>query len=241
MQKIFFALIILALFGYYDMSEDKSNIVVLELFTSQGCSSCPPADELLTEVNNKFSNNVIALSYHVDYWNYIGWKDPFSKKTFSDKQRAYSKKFKSSSIYTPQLVINGREHFVGSNKAIMYSKLDYYSKEKNNNNIRISNVKMENKNVNFSFQVNGAITKKHLRVILVIDKKITNVKRGENRNRVIENTNIVAKEFYLDLKTFTGQSIITIPDLVTDEDEISLVLLVENDNLDITGGVKVAL
>ena len=78
-----------------DYSNDiYSNKVVLELFTSQGCSSCPPADKLLKEVK---SEDVIVLSYHVDYWNYIGWKDPFSQKRFTDRQRQYYSKFKSKS------------------------------------------------------------------------------------------------------------------------------------------------
>jgi hypothetical protein len=79
---------------------------------------------LLKDVNNNDSTSqVLALSYHVDYWNYIGWKDPFSRTEFSDLQRLYGRKFNSSSIYTPQMVINGKEHFVGSNEGILMSKI----------------------------------------------------------------------------------------------------------------------
>ena len=80
---------------------------VLELFTSQGCSSCPAADALLTELSQK--RNIIALAYHVDYWDYIGWPDTFGAAANSDHQRDYAQRWGSSRIFTPQLVVNGAE------------------------------------------------------------------------------------------------------------------------------------
>ena len=87
---------------------------VVELFTSQGCSSCPPADALLTSLADR--DDVVALAYHVDYWDYIGWEDTFGDKGFSDRQRAYAKSWGSSRIFTPQMVINGAEGVVGSRR-----------------------------------------------------------------------------------------------------------------------------
>lgn len=90
--------------------------VVLELFTSQGCSSCPPADRLLSRLgaDPELSTRVFPLSFHVDYWNYIGWTDPFSSARWSDRQQQYARAFGSRRVYTPQLVVNGREEGVGS-------------------------------------------------------------------------------------------------------------------------------
>jgi len=90
--------------------------VVLELFTSQGCSSCPPADRLLTRLGDdpQLASRVFPLSFHVDYWNYIGWTDPFSSADWSNRQRRYARAFDSRRVYTPQLVVNGREEGVGS-------------------------------------------------------------------------------------------------------------------------------
>ncbi|MGD2115330.1 MAG: DUF1223 domain-containing protein [Acidobacteriota bacterium] len=90
--------------------------VVLELFTSQGCSSCPPADRLLTRLGDDpdLSTRVFPLSFHVDYWNYIGWTDPFSSERWSDRQRVYARAFDSNRVYTPQLVVNGEAECVGS-------------------------------------------------------------------------------------------------------------------------------
>lgn len=87
---------------------------VVELFTSQGCASCPPADALLTSLAER--GDVVALAYHVDYWDYIGWADTFGDKDFSDRQRAYAKSWGSSRIFTPQMVINGEEGVVGSRR-----------------------------------------------------------------------------------------------------------------------------
>ena len=86
--------------------------VVVELFTSQGCSSCPPADALLGELAQR--EDVLALSFHVDYWNYIGWKDPYSSPRMTDRQRAYMPALGQRYVYTPQMVIDGRYQEVGS-------------------------------------------------------------------------------------------------------------------------------
>lgn len=88
---------------------------VVELFTSQGCASCPPADALLAELSAR--RNVVALAYHVDYWDYIGWADTFAEPAYSDLQRAYADSWGKNRIYTPQLVINGTRDIVGSRRA----------------------------------------------------------------------------------------------------------------------------
>lgn len=93
--------------------------VVVELFTSEGCSSCPPADHLLTQLDRNGSNgvDVIALSEHVDYWNHLGWSDAFSSPMFSTRQQQYASRFQLSSVYTPQVVVNGYAEALGSDRA----------------------------------------------------------------------------------------------------------------------------
>ena len=95
---------------------------VLELFTSQGCSSCPPADALLREVGAR--KDVIALAYHVDYWDYIGWRDTFGDKAFSEYQRAYAAARGSARVYTPQLMVNGTTDVVGSRRTDVIGAID---------------------------------------------------------------------------------------------------------------------
>jgi hypothetical protein len=87
--------------------------VVLELFTSQGCSDCPPADALLSELGSS-TEAVIPLAYHVDYWNHLGWSDPFSSRQFSERQSEYARAMNLAGEYTPQMVIGGAWQFVGS-------------------------------------------------------------------------------------------------------------------------------
>jgi hypothetical protein len=93
--------------------------VLLELFTSEGCSSCPPADDLLSQLDKTqplAGVEVIALSQHVDYWNQLGWADPYSTAEFSARQSDYSAAFKLDGVYTPQMVVDGQAEFVGSNR-----------------------------------------------------------------------------------------------------------------------------
>ncbi len=89
--------------------------VLVELFTSQGCSSCPPADEVLARLEGE---NVVVLSEHVDYWNQLGWKDPYSDRQYSLRQGEYGRLFKQRGVYTPQMVINGRVELIGSDEGL---------------------------------------------------------------------------------------------------------------------------
>tara|TARA_R110002072_G_scaffold45001_5_gene125394 strand:+ start:5113 stop:5943 length:831 start_codon:yes stop_codon:yes gene_type:complete len=101
--------------------------VVIELFTSQGCSSCPPADKLLGELREEA--DVIALALHVDYWDYIGWQDPFGDPAYSRRQEAYAKFQRQRQVYTPQMIINGRTDVIGSRRATVAKALEQARRE----------------------------------------------------------------------------------------------------------------
>ena len=95
-------------------------VVVVELFTSEGCSSCPPADALLKEISEKQSvpgAQVVALEEHVDYWNHLGWRDPYSTAEFSQRQSDYAHVFGTDGVYTPQMIVDGQSEIVGSRSA----------------------------------------------------------------------------------------------------------------------------
>jgi hypothetical protein len=101
--------------GAADAIKPVQPMAVIELFTSQGCNSCPPADAFLGELARR--EDVIALSLHVDYWDYLGWKDSFANRRMTERQQAYAKTMGRGRVYTPQAVIGGSAHAVGSNRS----------------------------------------------------------------------------------------------------------------------------
>ena len=118
-----FALILSALAALFVPQDGRAQPapVVVELFTSQGCSSCPPADALLAELAG--TEGVIALALHVDYWDYLGWTDSFAAPRYTERQRAYAKAAKSRTIFTPQMVVQGAERLKGHDATRIREKI----------------------------------------------------------------------------------------------------------------------
>lgn len=110
--------------------------VVLELFTSQGCSSCPPADALLQKLSAE-NSQILALSFHIDYWNYLGWKDPYSSAANTERQQGYASAL-GGGIYTPELIVNGGAAVVGSNESRVRSAIEEAQHIGNAADIKIS-------------------------------------------------------------------------------------------------------
>ncbi len=165
-----------------------STRVVVELFTSQGCSSCPPADELLRKIARDPSLNgkVIPLAFHVDYWNYLGWRDPFSSREWSTRQAAYVRAMKLASAYTPQAVVNGEQQLVGSNAGALYDAIRAASLQKEEASLRAivrgSDVIIEAQSSRLNLEA----------VVLVVENSVTTrVERGENEGRTLVNDRIV--------------------------------------------------
>lgn len=175
--------------------------VIIELFTSEGCSSCPPADVLLTQLEEKqpvSGVQIIALSEHVDYWNRLGWADPYSSALFSQRQSEYSQAFGLQDIYTPQMVVDGKAEFVGSNAA---KAREVITKAVNAPKAKISIV-VESKtqakeipvtvNIENVPEINKGDTAEVLLAIAESNLN-SNVLRGENSGRKLAHTAVVRK------------------------------------------------
>ncbi len=239
MQKKLLMVLTLIFSIYLNAQESQESVVLFELFTSQGCSSCPSADKLLDKIKHEYKDqNVFVLSYHVDYWNRLGWKDPFSKQEFSGYQREYGKKFGSRSIYTPQLVANGSEHFTGSNHYRTDTALQKYAKSKVSNTIQLENINRAGETIQLDYTIQGdkfnTIT-----LALIVNERITKISRGENRDRTLKNTNIVANRVVLTNKA--GEISIKIPDWVLDTDKLSIIGYTQDVFLKITGATRIGL
>jgi hypothetical protein len=170
-------------------------VAVIELFTSQGCSSCPGADALLAatvEDAAKENKKIFALSFHVDYWNRLGWADPFSSAAFSQRQNNYVSSMGLNGAYTPQMIVNGSNEFVGSDKRALESNL----KRALNTApvINFSSLTADQNNgtgIKVHYTLEGDIKSATVNFALVSLSETTVVKRGENGGRTLTNDNIV--------------------------------------------------
>ncbi|RUT69486.1 DUF1223 domain-containing protein [Flavobacterium cupreum] len=171
--------------------KEQNGFVVLELFTSQGCSSCPPADAILEKYAIQNNPNIIPLAFHIDYWDYIGWKDPYSKAEFSERQRNYAALFKSQNIYTPQLIINGKTQLTGSNESKINTVVNKELAIEKKNQITIKNATVSKDQLNIEYSITELSTQTNINIALVKKKEITNIKRGENSGLTQTNYNIV--------------------------------------------------
>ena len=171
-------------------------VTVVELFTSQGCSSCPPADRLLSEIAGHQAGRVIPLAYHVDYWNRLGWTDPFSSAEWSRRQQAYAAAFHSEQVYTPQAVINGATEVVGSNSSAVDRAIGTASRESNSYSVTLAvHPQSDGVRLNVSTGARSPVTRPALQVLVAVAESgiSTNVKRGENSGRELQNDHIVRR------------------------------------------------
>src|SRR5262249_19073981 len=167
--------------------------VVVELFTSEGCSSCPPADALLEYLDRSQpveGARIIVLSEHVDYWDHQGWKDPHSSAAYTARQEAYSRRFAARDPYTPQMVVDGRTEFVGSNREAAESAIRASSREPKLA-LRIAPAGAAKVNVEVDPLPPGKVRKAEVYVAYAAESGASDVSRGENRGRKLHHVAIV--------------------------------------------------
>jgi hypothetical protein len=164
--------------------------VLVELFTSEGCSSCPPTGRVLSQLEKAQPNDeveTITLALHVDYWNYLGWKDEFSQKQFSERQSGYAEHFRIDSVYTPQMVVDGQTQLVGSNLAAANNAILQAAKNQK------ASIDLADAGDNLKVKISDVPAHDDSYVWLAIaeDDLKTNVRRGENGGKTLEHVSVV--------------------------------------------------
>jgi hypothetical protein len=159
--------------------------IVVELFTSEGCSSCPPADKLLAELAGR--SDVLALSFHIDYWDRLGWKDPYSSHEATERQNRYARLLNLGSVYTPQIIVDGKWQAVGSDRTDVEHALDRARRSRKEIPVTLA-LDHGRTHVNVS-----AVDVAAGSVLLIgFDRRhVTAVRRGENSGRTLAHVDVV--------------------------------------------------
>ena len=189
---------------------ESNGFAVLELFTSEGCSSCPPADNFLARVQKDAGDKpVYLLSYHVDYWNRLGWKDVFSNAKFSARQYEYSHRLEEQ-VYTPQVIINGKSGYVGSDEKSVNNAVANALKEQTSTSLKI-NGQQQAGHLDIEYEVKGNTGNNQLVIAVVQKHALSQVKRGENEGRTLSHAQIVHSLYQFDLKQLKGAVNVVLP------------------------------
>jgi len=178
--------------GVIETTAEGKALVLVELFTSQGCSSCPPADRVLSELGD--GDGIIPIAFHVDYWNSLGWQDPFSSARWSTRQRQYARVMPTGRVYTPQAVIQGRQHCVGSRRGCVSEAVE--EARRLGTTARLEGVleKSEEGALQVAIAATSA-TEESLEafVVLIENDLVTEIPRGENARRTLHNDHVVRR------------------------------------------------
>ena len=163
------------------------NATVVELYTSQGCSSCPPADEILAEIAQR--DDVIALALHVDYWDYIGWKDDLANPEYTKRQRAYARSLGERTVYTPQMFFGGTEHVIGSRPMKVMDQIQAHGNAPDAVTVSLS------RNGN-ELQINATGSNLYrgdavVQIVRYTPEVVRDIRRGENAGKTISYANVV--------------------------------------------------
>jgi hypothetical protein len=198
--------------GTAPLTKVASGFAVVELFTSEGCSSCPPADAALERIAKEYPANVYVLGFHVDYWDRLGWKDVYSSPDYTHRQQEYAQLFHLNSIYTPQAVVNGRHEFVGSNESSLRSAVEEGLAAASNGRITGSAKLDGGQHVKVSYNVDDP-GKGTLQIALVQSQAVSQVLRGENQGQRLQHVNVVRSFQSVSLKSGKeGVADLKIPD-----------------------------
>lgn len=170
---------------------NNNGFAVVELFTSEGCSSCPPADELLAKLQREAGEkNIYLLAYHVDYWDRLGWKDQFSSNDFTKRQQKYQDWLNLFVMYTPQFIINGTTEFAGYNETSLYGKVSDALEAKTTADLNLT-AKTSKDSLEIHYTTHQFQKDINLFVATIQKQAISKVFRGENQGATLQHVQIV--------------------------------------------------
>jgi hypothetical protein len=204
-------------------------IAVVELFTSEGCSSCPPADKVLSQLtteSEKDHKKIYTLSFHVDYWDRLGWRDPFSNSQYSERQSMYAKEMKLNGVYTPQMIVNGSSELVGSDESKLSTALSKALQANSNASFNKLNVNIkEGQKAIVHYEVSGDLSDCEINFALVSKHESTAVKRGENGGHQLSHTDVV-RQFITITAVASGEVSLDMP-LSLDKSNMSIIAYIQ--------------
>jgi hypothetical protein len=163
----------------------------VELFTSEGCSSCPPADQLMDKIQKENGAHVYILVFHVDYWDRLGWKDSFSNPDYSKRQYQYASWLNGQSVYTPQVIVNGKTEFVGSDEAKLHKAIVSGLNAKPAGLLSLRMIQIANNQISLQYSVEHAPENSSVFFALVQKTATSHVERGENKGLTLTHVQIV--------------------------------------------------
>jgi hypothetical protein len=172
-------------------AEGGGAVAVVELFTSEGCSSCPPADAVLADLVGAEARGVFALAFHVDYWDGLGWPDRFASPQSTARQREYARSFRAEGMYTPQMIVGGTEEFAGSNRDRAASAVARALGQPAGAQLSIAPHRTGSDTLSVDFVAAGAPAGSTLTVAVVQRSASTKVGAGENAGKTLRHANVV--------------------------------------------------
>jgi hypothetical protein len=186
-------------------------VAVVELFTSEGCSSCPPADRLLAELAESPDRRVYALSFHVDYWDELGWPDRFASRAFTLRQREYARALGVRAIYTPQMVVNGTEEFTGSDRDRAETAVGHALSRRSQVRLEMHPRWTGPDVTTVGYSASEAPAGATLVMAVVERQAVTSVLRGENAGKTLRHENVVRSLVAVPLTAATGSVVVQVP------------------------------
>ncbi len=205
---------------------------LVELFTSEGCSSCPPADAVLADLT-RTNRSVYALAFHVDYWNELGWPDRFSSPEFTARQRAYAAAFGERGMFTPQMIVNGQEQFTGSDRARADKSIGRALAHAPTVPLSIRAGARDATTITVDYQAPHVPADAVIDVAVVERSAVTEVRRGENAGRTLRHANVVRAFVSAPAQT-SGSTVVGVPATLR-RDNGEVIACVQRPSTDVPG------